>query len=222
MDARKDVKAKKSGMKRQKPVGVLSVCSPKDFDIDDIERRLETNEQEINEKQAEIEGGKAARLAHRLRVRDARRGDRRYECINAVKDSIANETTRRKEGGQGLGSALAADDTRNFAGAHRLDILLTAAPSDVLWENLDFPRETLWKRRLLMNVLMIVFLFLQMAVAIARSRFVIQTSPTQSPTAIPSARVASTKAPKIWDLDSKLRHQRSGARGHHALCLHRR
>ena len=43
-------------------------------------------------------------------------------------------------------------------------------------------------------------LFLQMA-AIARSRFAIQDL-HQNPTAIPSARVASTFVAKIWDLDS--------------------
>ena len=34
MDTRKDVKAKERD-EAAKPVGVLSVCSPKDFDIDD-------------------------------------------------------------------------------------------------------------------------------------------------------------------------------------------
>lgn len=200
MDARKDVKAKKSGMKRQKPVGVLSVFSPKDFDIDDIERRLETNEQEINEKQAEIEEC-ASDLPIVCAFVTYAEETGRYECINAVKDSIANETTRRKEGDKDW-DRLAADDTRNFAGAHRLDILLTAAPSDVLWENLDFPRETLWKRRLLMNILMIVFLFLQMA-AIARSRFAIQDLTNPKPNCDSIGEGGEyLRCPKIWDLDS--------------------
>ena len=168
MDELFDVKAEKSGKKRQRPVGVLAVFNPRDFNLEDIERRLETSEREINEKQAEIEECAPEGLPIVCAFVTCAEEAGRYACIH-VKDSIANEITRRKEGDKDW-DRLAADDrgtSRHAPPRHPL-----TAPSDAL-ENLDFPRETLWKRRLLMNVIMVVFLFLQMA-AIARSRFAIQ------------------------------------------------
>ena len=201
MDAREDVKAEKSGKKRQRPVGVLAVFNPQDFNLDDIERRLETSEREINEKQAEIEECASEGLPIVCAFVTYAEEAGRYACIDAVKDSIANEITRRKEGDKDW-DRLAADDARNFAGTHCLDISLTAPPSDVLWENLDFPRETLWKRRLLMNILMVVFLFLQMA-AIARSRFAIQDLTNPEPNCDSIGEDGEyLRCPKIWDLDS--------------------
>ena len=91
----------------QKPVGVLSVFSPK-TSTSTTREATRDGEQEINEKQAEIE-----ECASDLPIVCTFVTQRRQDATvhQPVKDSIANETTRRKEGDKDW-DRLAADDAK--------------------------------------------------------------------------------------------------------------
>lgn len=97
-----------------------------------------------------------------------------------------------------------AHDVSWFEGQHRLTVKRAQDPSDVLWENLHFSRDSAWLRQLRSAVLTIILIFIGMA-AISAAKVQTRLLPPKISSAACDLVGAGGKfldCPAIWDLDA--------------------
>ena len=93
------------------------------------------------------------------------------------------------------------DDACLFEGKHRIVVKEAKDPSDVLWENLSYPKKTMWKRQL-RSMFMTLMLILITAAAVSAAKTQIRLLPPKVLCEDLGAGGVYLDCPAIWDLEA--------------------
>lgn len=127
----------------------------------------------------------------------------RFNCDVAVVKSIANEKDKKEDRKNPL-----SDDVQNFTTVSgetvRLKIYPASPPSDLIWANFGFDKNTKWIRSVFVNFLMLGFLLLQFTgVAYATRGVESSINPIPQCSALSELSLDGTFAcPSVWDFDN--------------------
>lgn len=196
----------KSGGDARKTVGIMMSYRPQDFNPDILRKKLRENLLEREETADAIAA--CAQRGYPLVNAWVTFSEEQHclDCIYAVgaqrtrKVAVGDGGPPSASGGGG-GETKVLDDVCVFERKHRIEVKRAQDPSDVLWENLSYPKRTMWKRQLRSMFMTVILILISMA-AISAAKAQTRMLPPKVLCEDIGAGGTYLDCPAIWDLES--------------------